>query len=74
MMMITFLVHLKKAGQPVLHDLEKSRNPDLASMFQATMGEKFTPINILRNDNVAIDGTITAYNTNIVGYLGRNVA
>ena len=48
LVMMTFRVRLKKArksNQPRLRfDLEKLRDPDVACIFQATIGGKFTPL------------------------------
>ena len=65
--MITFRVRLKKARKPnqprLRFDLEKSREPDGACTFQATIGGKFAPLIGLRDDDMDVDTMITTNNT-----------
>ena len=63
---MTFRVHLKarKSNQPRLRfDLEKLRGPDMACTFQATICGKFTPLLILRDEEMDINTMITTYDT-----------
>ena len=69
--MMTFQVRLKvarKPNQPRLRfDLEKLRNPDVACIFQATIGGKFAPLIGLSDEDMDMDTMITTmittYNT-----------
>ena len=60
--MMTFRVRLKNPPR-LRFDLEKLRDPDVASTFQATIGGKFAPLIGLRNEDMDIDTMITTYNT-----------
>ena len=52
----------KKPTQSRLRfDLEKLRNPDGASTYQATIDRKFAPLINLRDDDIDIDSMITTY-------------
>ena len=48
-------------------DLEKLRDPDVASTFQATIGGKFAPLIGLRNEDMYINTMITTNNTTLTG-------
>ena len=66
--MVISRVRLKKARKPnqprIRFDLEKLRDPDVASTFQATTGGKLAPLIGLRDeDDMDIDTMITTYNT-----------
>ena len=67
LVMITFRVRLKKTRKPnqprLRFDLEKSREPDGACTFQATIGGKFAPLIGLRDDDMDVDTMITTNNT-----------
>ena len=67
LVMMTFRVRLKKARKPnqqrLWFYLEKLRNPDVASTFQATIGGKFAPLIGLSDEDMGIDTMITTYNT-----------
>ena len=64
LVMMTFRVCLKKARKPnqprLRFDLEKLRDPDVACIFQATIGGKFAPLIGLIDEDMNID---TTYNT-----------
>ena len=54
----------RKPNQPrLMFDLEKLRNPDVASTFQATIGGKFAPLIGLSDEYMDMDTMITTYNT-----------
>ena len=63
--MMTFQVRLKMAEKPnqprLRFDLEKLRNPDVACIFQATIGGKFAPL--IGDEDMDMDTMITTYNT-----------
>ena len=65
--MMTFRVRLKRArkpNQPILRfNLEKLRDPDMACIFQATIGGKFAPLFGLSDEDMDIDTMINTYNT-----------
>ena len=58
-MMLAFRVRLtkgRKSTQPWLRfDTAKLKDPDVADIFQATIGEKFAPTVGLRDDYTDID-------------------
>ena len=64
---MTFRVRQKKARKPnqprLRFNLEKLRDPDVAFTFQATTGEKFSPLIGLRDEDMDINTMITTYNT-----------
>ena len=63
---MTFQVCQKKTKRPtqsrLRFDLEKLRNPDVTGIFQATIGGKFAPLTILRDDDIDTNSMITTYN------------
>ena len=65
--MMTFQVRLKmerKPNQPRLRfDLEKLRHPDVACIFQATIGGKFAPLIGLIDEDMDMHTMIITYNT-----------
>ena len=67
LVMMIFRVRQKKARKPnqprLMFDLEKLRDPDVACIFQATIGEKFAPLIGLSDEDMDIDTMITIYNT-----------
>ena len=67
LVMMTFQVRLKKARKPnqprLRFDLEKLRDPDVACIFQATIGGKFAPLIGLSDEYMDINTIITTCNT-----------
>ena len=65
--MMTFRVRLKKARKPnrlrLRFDFEKLRDPDVACIFQATIGGKLAQLIGLRDEDMDINTMITTYNT-----------
>ena len=64
---MTFQVRLKKTRKPnqprLRFDLEKLRDPDVACIFQATIGRKLAPLIGLSDEDMDMDTMITTYNT-----------
>ena len=58
---------LKKARKPIQlrlrFDIGKLRDLDVASIFQATIDGKFTPLIGLRDDGMGINSMIITYNS-----------
>ena len=61
--MLTFRLPLKKISKPkhtrLKLDLEKLKDPNVLETFQATIGARFTPLNIMSNEDADIDSVIT---------------
>ena len=67
LVMMSLRVRMKKTKIRTLSrlrfELEKLRNPDVASTVKATIGGKFAPLINLRDDDIDIDSMINIYNT-----------
>ena len=65
--MMTFRLRLKRIIKPtntrIKYDLEKLKDPTVATAFQTKIGGTFAPLIIHENENNDIDTTITAMNT-----------
>ena len=44
-------------------DLEKLKDPNVLETFQAMIGWRFAPLNIISNEDTDIDSMITTFNT-----------
>ena len=69
--MMTFHLHLKKLKKKQDHtrikfDLEKLKDPDVAQVFKANIGGKFTPLMLLDTDNTGTDTLIDTFNTAVI--------
>ena len=64
---MTFHLCLKRISKPkhtrLKSDLEKLKDPNVLETFQAVIGRKFAPLNIMINEDTDIDSTITTFNT-----------
>ena len=67
LVMMTFLVRLKKAGKPtqpsLRFDLKNLRDLNVACTFQAITRTNFSPLIGLKDDDMDTDTMITTYNT-----------
>ena len=67
LVMMTIRVCLKNARKPnqlrLRFDLKKLKDPDVACIFQATIGVKFASLIGLRDEDTGINIMITTYNT-----------
>ena len=69
LVMMTFRVRLTKVKKQGLtrikFDLEKLKDPEIAEVFQATIGGKFAPLIALDPDNTNMDTLIDTFNTTV---------
>ena len=65
--MMTFHLRLKKISKPqhtrLKFDLEKLKDPNVLSTFQAMIGGRFAPLTIMSSENADIDSMISTFNT-----------
>ena len=65
--MMTFHLRLKRISKPkhtrLKFDLENLKDPNALETFQAMIGGKFAPLNIMSNEDTGIDSMITTFNT-----------
>ena len=67
LVMMTFKLRLqlvKNQGSIMIRfNLEKLKDPNIAEVFQATIGGKFAPLLALENQDTDIDALINSFNT-----------
>ena len=67
LLMMTFNLRLKGISKPnhtrLKFDLEKMKDPNVLETFQAMIGEKFAPLNIMYNEDADMDSMTTTFNT-----------
>ena len=66
MVMMTFQTRLKNSRKPtqprIRFDLEKLNDPTVMSAFQATVGDRFTPLATLVDKDADLDSMVTHFN------------
>lgn len=71
LVMMSFCLHLKKVKKKQGHarikfDLEKLKDPDVAQIFEATIGGKFAPLLLLDDDGTDADTFIETFNAAVI--------
>ena len=67
LVMMTFKLRLQRVKNQgsirIRFSLEKLKDPNIAEIFQATIGGKFTPLLALENQDIETDALINSFNT-----------